>query len=381
MVGLLSADDPASAYARYLPQLRREYAFWMQGEAGLTRGTAHRRVVSLPDGAILNRYWDDAQTPRDESFREDMLLAQRSGRNPQQLYRNLRAAAESGWDFSTRWFADGKNLATIHTTDIVPVDLNSLLYGLESAIGSGCERTGDHLCAQEFAGRAAARRDALNLYLWDAPGGVYRDYDWMVRAQVPRVSAAMLFPLFVSLAEKPQAEAVAKTVARDLLKPGGIVTTPVLSGQQWDGPNGWAPLQWIAIAGLRRYSILPLAEAIACRWMSNVNRVYNENGKLVEKYDVLATGRPGGGGEYPRQDGFGWTNGVMRKLMTLYPADAAISAPEQCPDATESVQPRSVLLGPGLGGQLARDRVQQGHNIVRKRSPDLDVEGIGRNPP
>jgi alpha,alpha-trehalase len=78
-------------------------------------------------------------------------------------------------------------------------------------------------------------------------------------------------------------------------------------------------VQWIGISGLRRYSNLPLAETIACRWMLNVNRVYDETGKLVEKYDVIATGRSGGGGEYPTQDGFGWTNGVMRKLLALYP--------------------------------------------------------------
>jgi alpha,alpha-trehalase len=167
--------------------------------------------------------------------------------------------------------------------------------------------------------------------LWDAAAGVYRDYGWVKQAQVPRVSAATLYPLFVALASEPQAVAVATAVSRDLLKAGGIVTTPLLSGQQWDAPNGWAPLQWIGVSGLRRYAILPLAETIACRWMLNVNRVYGEDGKLVEKYDVIATGRLGGGGEYPLQDGFGWTNGVMRKLMALYPEDAARSAPEQCP--------------------------------------------------
>jgi alpha,alpha-trehalase len=63
----------------------------------------------------------------------------------------------------------------------------------------------------------------------------------------------------------------------------------------------------------------------------NVNRVYADSGKLVEKYDVVATTRKGGGGEYPLQDGFGWTNGVMRKLMADYPASAAVSTLEQCP--------------------------------------------------
>jgi alpha,alpha-trehalase len=319
-VGLLSAEDPAASYARYLPQLRREYAFWMEGEAGLKRGTAHRRVVAMPDGAKLNRYWDDADTPRDESYREDIELARSSGRIPAQLYRNLRAAAESGWDFGSRWFADGESLASINTTEIVPIDLNSLLFGLEDAIGAGCARAQDAACVTEFTRRAAARREAVNRYLWDAAGGVYRDYRWVKQVQVARISAATLYPLFAALASQPQAAAVATAVSRDLLKSGGIVTTPVVSGQQWDAPNGWPPLQWIGVSGLRRYSISPLAETLACRWMANVNRVYGESGKLVEKYDVIATGRPGGGGEYPLQDGFGWTNGVMRKLMALYPS-------------------------------------------------------------
>ena len=330
MVGLLSASDPAASYARYLPQLRREYAFWMQGEVGLAHGAAHRRVVAMPNGAVLNRYWDDADTPRDESYREDTELARSSARKPAQLYRDVRAAAESGWDFGTRWFADGRSLATINTTEIIPVDLNSLLFGLENAIGAGCERAKDRACVSEFTHRAEVRRDAVNRYLWDESAGVYRDYQWVKGAQVPRVSAATLYPLFAALAAKPQAAAVARAVSRDLLKAGGIVTSPVTSGQQWDAPNGWAPLQWIGVLGLRQYAIMPLAETIACRWMIGVNRVYRENGKLVEKYDVVATDRQGGGGEYPNQDGFGWTNGVMRKLMALYPADASYTAADQC---------------------------------------------------
>jgi alpha,alpha-trehalase len=330
MVGLLSSEDPAASYSRYLPQLRREYAFWMQGEKGLARGTAHRRVVSMPDGAVLNRYWDDADSPRDESYREDTALAQSSGRIPKQLYRDIRAAAESGWDFGSRWFADGKTLATINTTEIIPIDLNSLLFGLEQAIGSGCARAHDAACVTEFAHRASARREAVNRYLWDSAGGVFHDYRWVKRSQVPRISAATLYPLFAALADEPQAAAVAATVSRELLKAGGIVTTPLVTGQQWDAPNGWPPLQWIGVSGLRHYAIAPLADTVACRWMVSVNRVYGASGKLVEKYDVMTTGRVGGGGEYPLQDGFGWTNGVMRKLMALYPQFAANSTPESC---------------------------------------------------
>ena len=86
-----------------------------------------------------------------------------------------------------------------------------------------------------------------------------------------------------------------------------------------------APLQWIAVAGPTSYGQNRLAETIACRRMVNVSRLYRLTGKLVEKYDVVATNQAGGGGEYPTQDGFGWTNGVMLKLMALYPADADLT--------------------------------------------------------
>jgi alpha,alpha-trehalase len=330
MVALLSESDPGAAFARFLPQLRREHAFWMEGSGRLAPGTGHRRVVDMPDGAILNRYWDDRDTARDESYDNDLKLARESHRDPSQLFRDVRAACESGWDFSSRWFDDAHTRSTVVTTEIIPVDLNSLMFGLENAIRLGCERQGDQACAKEFSRRAATRRAAMDRYLWDGAAGVYLDYRWTRQARVPRISAASLYPLFVGAASDAQATSLEKAVARDLLKNGGLVTTTLDTGQQWDAPNGWAPLQWVAISGLRQYGKLPLAEAIACRWMANVNRVYADTGKLVEKYDVVAI-RKGGGGEYPLQDGFGWTNGVMRRLVALYPADATFSTMEQCP--------------------------------------------------
>lgn len=331
MVGLLSKDDAADAYVRYLPQLKREYEFWMEGATALHPGEAHRHVVAMPDGAILNRYWDDKDTPRDESYRDDVELARVSGRPAQEVYRDIRAAAESGWDFGSRWFADGNSRATINTTQIVPVDLNSLLFGLENAIRAGCESGGDRACANDFAHRAAVRRAAMDRYLWDTRHGAYYDYQWTQKSPIKRISAATFYPLFFGAASAAQATAVADTATHELLQPGGVVTTPLRTGQQWDAPNGWAPIQWIAIDGLRRNGSPRLAEVIACRWMVNVQNVYLQSGKLVEKYDVMTIGRKGGGGEYPTQDGFGWTNGVMRKLMALYPKDADYTDIGTCP--------------------------------------------------
>ena len=333
MVSLLSPWDPSAAFARYLPELKTEYAFWMEGANELKPGGAHRHAIALEDGSILNRYWDDSDAPRDESYREDVVLAAATQRPPQEIYRDIRAGAESGWDFSSRWFADARTLAAIDTTEIIPVDLNALMFGLENAIRAGCEWDGDHDCAEDFAKRAAARRSAIDRYLWDPSRGAYLDYRWTKKQPIDHITAATLYPLFTRVASETQAASVAKAVEAELLKPGGIVATTLDTGQQWDWPNGWAPLQWIAVAGLTSYGQNRLAETIACRWMVNVSRVYRLTGKLVEKYDVVTTDQAGGGGEYPTQDGFGWTNGVMLKLMALYPADADLQSADLCPAA------------------------------------------------
>ena len=119
---------------------------------------------------------------------------------------------------------------------------------------------------------------------------------------------------------------MAALTERSLLAPGGLRTTLVESGEQWDVPNGWAPLQWFAIAGLRRYGFYALAQRIADAWLGTVERHFAATGRLLEKYDV-ERGGAGGGGEYPvqygfglgfavrRQDGFGWTNGVTAVLL------------------------------------------------------------------
>ncbi len=217
------------------------------------------------------------------------------------------------------------------TTEIIPIDLNALLFGLENAIRAGCDSSGDAACVAEYGQRAAARRRAIDRYLWDARRETYLDYRWTMKQRLPRMSAAALYPLFVSLAAKSQAAGLANATRRELLKAGGLDSSTIETGEQWDSPNGWAPLQWIAIAGFRGYEESPLAAAIACRFMAGVEGVYRRSGKLVEKYDVVAPGRSGGGGEYPLQDGFGWTNGVMRKLIVLYPEFAGVADAAACP--------------------------------------------------
>ncbi|MPT44707.1 MAG: alpha,alpha-trehalase TreF, partial [Klebsiella sp.] len=132
-------------------------------------------------------------------------------------------------------------------------------------------------------------------------------------------SAASIVPLYVGMATHEQAERLSDAVKARLLTPGGILATEYETSEQWDKPNGWAPLQWMAIQGFKRYGQDPLGDEIAWSWLQTVNHFYKQHHKLIEKYHI-ATGVPheGGGGEYPLQDGFGWTNGVVRRLIGLY---------------------------------------------------------------
>jgi len=318
MLDLSTNRDPTVA-ARRLKALRTEYAFWMRGRSCATVKVACQRVVKMPDGNLLNRYWDDNDAPRDESYAEDVAVAANVPDRPATaVYRYLRAGAESGWDFSSRWLRDPQSLATIHTTDIVPIDLNSLIWAMETRIASRCEQARDAVCTREFTTFAVQRKASINQYLWQANQARYADWDLSTRAPTSVLSAATLQPLFVGLASPTQALAVAQTTRQRLLATGGLRTTTLKTGQQWDEPNGWAPLQWIAIDGLTRTGHDTLAKDIARRWIATVTIAYAEAGKMLEKYNVDER-TPGGGGEYPVQDGFGWTNGVTSAILSRWP--------------------------------------------------------------
>ena len=187
MVELLASVKGDSVYQEFLPAMEKEYEFWMDGAEKLKPGQAYRRVVRLKDGDILNRYWDDATVPRQESWREDVLTAQRSGRDKVEMYQNLRAAAESGIDFSSRWFADEKNLTTIHTTDMVPPDLNALLYHLEWAISKAKLMNKDSAAA-EFRQKAIHRGELIQKYCWNKTVNFYTDYDYRTSRQSDHIN-------------------------------------------------------------------------------------------------------------------------------------------------------------------------------------------------
>lgn len=319
MVKLLEEGKGKGTLMKYRPYLLREYQFWMDGADFLDENQrSYRRVIRLSDGSILNRYWDDMSTPRPESYREDVQLVEQMAsdeRSKNESYRHIRAAAESGWDFSSRWFRDGENMKSIHTTEIIPIDLNSLLYHLEIVLAEAFEEAGENLTAKKYRHLAEERKAALLRCCWSEDEGFFTDYDFVRETQTGTLSLAAAYPLFFNIAGKQQAAAIARRIQEDFLQVGGVTTTLHKTGQQWDAPNGWAPLQWITIKGLRNYGHHTLADTIESRWVNLNIDVYKRSGKMVEKYNVHETGLEAGGGEYPVQDGFGWTNGVLLKLL------------------------------------------------------------------
>ena len=318
MVKLLARHKGRRILIEYLPYLLAEHRFWMKGRTKLAKAehNAFARVAQMPNGSLLNRYYDNKTTPRPESLHEDVTTAAAAPeREADRLYLHLRAAAESGWDFSSRWCDDPNDLHTIHAADIIPVDLNSLLYQLEQTIAEAYSLMFQPLLARRFRALAERRAKAINQYCWDEEAQFFVDYNFHRDVQMDRLTLAAVFPLYAGIATSKQAAAVAKRLENEFLKEGGLTTTLLETGQQWDAPNGWAPLHMVAIEGLRHYGHNRLADEIKRRWVVTNLKVFTAKSKMIEKYDVTNESGVGGGGEYPLQDGFGWTNGVLAALL------------------------------------------------------------------
>ena len=217
-----------------------------------------------------------------------------------ELFRNLRATCESGWDFSSRWFKEGGNFHSINTTQIIPVDLNCFLYHLEVLLSK--------------TKAAENRKQTMLKYLWNEKEGFFFDYSLDKEKQTSVWSLAGEVPLFIKLCTQEKADRIAHHMQSKFLSKGGLFTTLHETKQQWDMPNGWAPLQWMAIKGLMNYGHHALAKEIGAKWIATIDAVFERRGHLFEKYDVSHQTIEGDKGEYHMQEGFGWTNGVYTEV-------------------------------------------------------------------
>lgn len=299
-------------YKKFIPAVIQEYEFWMKGKNDLKQpGDAINHIAMMPDGSILNRFYDFDDKPREEAYIEDYTAARQLPEEDHlTFYKNIRSGAESGWDFSSRWFADLKNMRTINATEIIPIDLNSLLYFVENKIAHWYRKDGNEIKAQEYHEYAITRKKAIVKYLWSENDEYFFDYNFKKNKKTACWSLAGVTPLTEGIATQSQADRVAQHIQNKFLQPGGLTTTLHATGQQWDHPNGWAPLQLLAVEGLEKYGHTKLSQDIKKRWIKACEYIYNQTGNIFEKIDVQNPQKQAQGGEYEVQIGFGWTNGV-----------------------------------------------------------------------
>lgn len=267
---------------RVFPLLRHDYhEFWMKQRFDSRTG--------------LNFYSDDLNLMRPERHAND------DDRELGNSFRDVRAQAESGLDHTDALMSDTANVAS--------VSLNAFLYRYELDLARMAEMVGQFELAQQYRLAAEQRKIAIDRYLWDESSGVYRNYSLASGRHSPVVHSDQFAMLYVGAASKEQAASLEKRVLAELEKVGGLGSSSVRSGKQWDGEHGWAPLHVMAIQGLADYGHRASAERLARKWVNSVARTYADTGAFLEKIDVGRVGAPiEDGSKYPTQTGFLWTN-------------------------------------------------------------------------
>jgi alpha,alpha-trehalase len=227
------------------------------------------------------------------------------------------AEAESGWDMTPRF--ERKCL------DFLPVDLNALLYKYETDFARAAMLAGEPKTADEWERKAARRKGVMNDLMWAKIRGFYFDYNFQRKSQGDTWSLAAFYTMWAGMASDEQARRLVDNLDK-FEKTGGLtattrplIDTSVLFGSlkaQWAYPNGWAPLHYIVVEGLRRYGYHDEAKRVATKWTKNCLDWFDAYGVFLEKYNVVNVNKKPVEGLYPSQTGFGWTNAVLARFIT-----------------------------------------------------------------
>ncbi|KAM7280789.1 hypothetical protein ACFE04_007923 [Oxalis oulophora] len=313
-----------------LPRLLKEYDFWNSDFHRITVVDAHGCEHNL------SRYYARWNQPRPESSTTDKKSASNltNASEKKRFYREVASSAESGWDFSTRWMRNTSEFTTLSTTSVLPVDLNAYVLKMELDITFLAKAIGDHTLAKKFLIASELRKHAFNSIFWNEMMGQWLDYwidhdntckgkskRWNASNQNHNLYASNFIPLWIELfnSDTLLVEKVTESLQTSgLVQEAGIATSLKRSGEQWDFPNGWAPLQHMIVEGLARsgsQKARGFAKEIAVNWVKTNYAVYKKTGVMHEKIDVEKCGQFGGGGEYTPQTGFGWSNGVVLDFL------------------------------------------------------------------
>jgi len=314
-----------------VPAIEKTYRLWTE-EPHLTQSTGLARYYDFGDGPAPEAVADerDAQgrTHYDrvkEYYRtheiKDYDVSKFYDKEKDQLtalfYKGDRSMRESGFDPSNRFGPFSADIIEHNS-----VCLNSLLYLMETETAEIMQLMGRARDASRWLNRARARKAQINRLMWDAKDGLYYDYN-VAEKRVRRYPFATTFyPLWAGIADRAQAARVVANLHR-FERPGGLLTSTQVTGSQWDAPFGWAPLQLIAVNGLRRYGYNQEADRLAVNFLSLVLKEFIAHNTIVEKYDVEARkSQISEGlkfGYTSNEIGFGWTNAAFIEIYAGLP--------------------------------------------------------------
>jgi alpha,alpha-trehalase len=234
-----------------------------------------------------------------------------------EYYKGDRSMRESGFDISFRFSPYGAD-----THHFAPVCLNSLLYKTETDLEQISQALGKTAEAEEWKKQAAARKEAINKYLWDAEKGEFFDFNFVTQKMSRYEYASTFYPLWANVASKEQAAAVVKTLSH-FERPGGLLMSPYDTGMQWDAPFAWAPVELVSLEGLRRYGYAGIANQASYDFLSTVAENFRKDGTIREKYNAVdrSTEAAVKGGYQINVVGFGWTNGAFLVFLNELPTE------------------------------------------------------------
>ncbi|XP_076275764.1 trehalase-like isoform X1 [Rhynchophorus ferrugineus] len=309
-----------------VPYIEQELSWWLENRTITVK--KHGREYRLA------HYQSLSNTPRSESYKEDYTTCSYyTDSNDQQIcYQSLKSGAETGWDFSSRWFFDDQggtstNLTHIRTQRVVPVDLNSFLYKAFQSLSDFYRYLGDKRKENQWASLSNDWLQSIEEVLYNQEDGIWYDYDSILEKPRKYFFPSNFAPLWADAYNQRHKNIYGKRAAQYFTNVnitqylGGIPTSLDQSGEQWDFSNAWPPLQELVVLGLMKSEneeALQIAHLFGSRWISANIKGYNDSQIMYEKYDAVIPGAFGGGGEYTVQAGFGWTNGVALHFIKLF---------------------------------------------------------------
>ena len=334
LLGVYRQTQDRSWLAESVEAAEEYYRYWAS-EPHLTPQTGLSRYFDLGEGPspeVLASELDESgrthyelvrdyfRTHRVEDYDVSRFYDKKRNELTPLFYKADRSMRESGFDPSGRFGPFSADIVQYN-----PVCLNSLLYVMEQDMAVILEIVGRGAEAETWRKRAEARAERVNRLMWNARDGLYYDYNLEQKRIRPYPFLTTFYPLWAGFASAEQAAHVRRNLVK-FERPGGLRTSTNRSGDQWDAPFGWAPLELIAVEGLRRYGYHEDANRIAGKFLSMVQREFQRTGTIVEKYDVERRAADIRGeiryGYSSNEVGFGWTNGVFKVLLDeLPPAD------------------------------------------------------------